>query len=50
MIPTAEAPSVSREEPESEVATSGRNSPVAGITEQLPFFYFGSDEQIFSKI
>ena len=37
VIPNAHVHSVSREEPEPDVASSGRNSPVSGITEQLPF-------------
>ena len=49
-IPTAQTPSVSREEPESEVATSSRNSPVSVIAEQLPMFYFERDKQIFSPV
>lgn len=36
-VPTTQVPSVSSEEPESEEASSIRNSPVSGITEQQPF-------------
>jgi hypothetical protein len=36
-IPTIQATSVSGEEHQSEGAFSGRNNPVPGITEQLPF-------------
>jgi hypothetical protein len=37
VIPTAQAPSVSREDPESEVASSSRNSSLSEISEQLSF-------------
>ena len=39
-FPTAKVPSVSREEPESEVPFSDRNSTVSGITERLPFLFY----------
>ena len=37
-IPNAQVPSVSREELDSVVASSSRNSPVSRITKQLPFW------------
>ena len=37
VIPSAQAPSVGMVEPESEVASSSKNSPVSEISEQLPF-------------
>jgi len=49
VIPTAQAPSVSREEPESEVASSSRNSPVSEISEQLPFFILDESFKSFPK-
>ena len=49
VIPTAQAPSVSREEPESEVASSSRNSPVSEISEQLPFIIFDETSNPFPK-
>ena len=49
VIPTAQVPSVSREEPESEVLLSGGNSPVSGITERLPFFILSETSKSFSK-
>jgi hypothetical protein len=36
-IPTAQVPSVRREETDSEVASSRRNTPVLATSEQLPF-------------
>jgi len=48
-IPTAQVPSVSREEPESEVLFSDRNSPVSEITERLPFFILSETSTAFSK-
>ena len=35
--PIAPVPCFSREEAESEVASSSRNNPVSGIRDQLPF-------------
>jgi len=49
VIPTAQVPSVSREEPESEVLSSGRNSPVSGITAKLPFFILSETSKSFPK-
>jgi len=48
-IATAQVPSVSREEPESEVLFSDRNSPVSGITERLPFYILSETSKSFSK-
>ena len=48
-ITTAEVPSISREEPVSEVAYSGRNSPVSEITKRLPFFILSETSKLFSK-
>jgi len=49
VIPTAQAPSVSREEPESEVASSGRNSTLSEIIEQLPFLILDESSKSFPK-
>jgi len=35
-VPTAQVPPISREEPESEIASSDRNSPESGRAEKLP--------------
>ena len=48
-IPTAQVPSVSREEPESEVLFSDRNSPESEITERLPFYILSETSKTFSK-
>ena len=48
-IPTAQVPSVSREESESEVLFSGGNSPVSEIIERLPFFILSETSKSFSK-
>jgi hypothetical protein len=49
-MPTAEAPSLSREEPYSGIAySSGRNSPVLGTTRQLPFTILEETSKIFPK-
>jgi len=48
-ISTAQVPSVSREEPESEVLFSDINSPLSGITERLPFFILSETSKSFSK-
>ena len=37
---TAQAPSISREEPEEVVASFSRNNHVSEIREQLPFMFF----------
>ena len=50
VIPTAQAPSVSREEPESEVASSSRYIPVSGISEQLPFLLLDETSKSFAKL
>ena len=47
--PNAQSPSISREEPEAEVATSSRNNPVSEIREYLPFIIL-DETQNFSKI
>jgi hypothetical protein len=47
VIPTAQAPSVSREEPQSEVASSSRNLPESEISEQLPFFILDETSKSF---
>jgi len=48
-IPNAQVPSVSREEPESEVLFSGRSSPVTEITERLPIYILSETSKSFSK-
>ena len=48
-IPTGLVPSVSREEPESEVLFSDRNSPESEITERLPFYILSETSKSFSK-
>jgi len=48
-IPTAQVPSVSREEPESEVLISGGNRPVSGITEGLTYFILSDTSKSFPK-
>jgi hypothetical protein len=49
-IPTAEVPSLSREESDSGIASSsGRNSPVFGTTQQLPFIILGETSKSFPK-
>jgi len=48
-IPTAQVPSVSREEPESEVLFSDRNNPESEITERLPFYILSETSKSFSK-
>jgi hypothetical protein len=49
VIPTAQAPSVSRAEPESEVDSSSRNTPVSEISEQLPFLILDETSKSFPK-
>jgi len=49
VIPTAQVPSVSKEDPDSEVASSGRNSPVSEITEHLPFIILEETRKSFPK-
>ena len=49
-IPAAQASSVSREEPESEVASSSRNSPVSAINGQLPFLILDETSKSFPKL
>jgi len=48
-ITTAQVPSVSWEDPESEVLFSDRNSPVSEITERLPFYILSETSKSFSK-
>ena len=48
-MPNARALSVSREEPESEVASSSRNSPASVMSEQLPFLIFDETIKIFQN-
>ena len=47
--PDCPSSSVSREEPESEVASSRRNSPVSEISEQLPFLILDETIKIFQN-
>jgi len=47
VIPTSQAPSVSREETESEVASSSRNSPASEISEKLPIFILDENSKSF---
>ena len=49
VIPTDQVPSISREEPESEVASSSRNSPVSNISEHLPFLILDETSKSFLK-
>ena len=49
VIPTAQPPSVSMEEPDSEVASSSRNCPVSQISEQLPFLILDETSKYFPK-
>jgi len=49
-MPTAQAPSVSREEPLSEVAYTSRNSPMSEIIEQLPFLILDETSKSFPKL
>ena len=46
-IPTAQAPSVSREEPDLEVASSSRNTSELETTEQLPFIILDETSKSF---
>ena len=48
VIPTAQVPSVSREETESEVASSSRNSPLSEISEHLSFLILDETSKYFS--
>jgi len=48
-IPTAQVPSISRKEPESEVLFFDTNSPESEITERLPFFILSETTKTFSK-
>ena len=47
--PNAQAPSISREEPEAEVASSSRNNHVSEIREQLPFMILDETSKHFPK-
>ena len=47
--PTAQAPSISREEPEAEIAFSSRNNHVSEIHEQLPFMILDETSKSFPK-
>ena len=49
-IPTAQVPSISLEEPESEVLFSDGNSPVSEITERLPFYIFLKRVNLFPNL
>ena len=48
--PNDQAPSVSREEPESEVASFRRNNPVSHMREQLPFMILDGTSKSFPKL
>ena len=48
-IANAQVPSVSREEPESEIASSSGNSPLSEIREQLPFLILDETMKSFPK-
>ena len=48
-ISTSQVPSVSREEPESEVASSGGNNHVSEIKEQLLFYILDETTKSFPK-
>ena len=45
----AQVPSISREEPESDVAPSSRNNPMSEIREQLPFMIFDETSKFLPK-
>ena len=45
----AQVPSISREEPESEVASSSRNNPMSEILEKLPFMILDETSKSFPK-
>ena len=47
--PTAQAPSISREEKESVVGSSSRNNHVSEIREQLPFMILDETSNFFPK-
>ena len=47
--PNAQVPSISREEPESEVASSSGNNPMSGIREQLPFMILDETSKPFPE-
>ena len=47
--PIAPVPSISREEPDAEVAFSNRNNPVLGIRDQLPFMILDETSKTFLK-
>ena len=47
VIHTDQVPSISREEPESEAASSSRNSPVSNISEHLPFLILDETSKSF---
>ena len=48
-IPNVQVPSVSREEPDSEVASSSRNILGSGTTEQPPFMILDEKSKAFPK-
>ena len=48
-IPTDQVPSVSREEPDFEIASSSRNSVWSETTEQLPFIILDETSKSFPK-
>ena len=50
VIPTARAPSVCMEEPDSAVDSSSRNSPVSIISQQLPVLILDETGKSFPKI
>ena len=47
--PNAQLPSISREEPESEVASSSGKRPVSGIWEHVPFMISDETSKTFPK-
>jgi hypothetical protein len=49
VIPPAQALSVNREEPESEVASSNRNRFVSGISEHVTFLIWDETSKYFPK-
>jgi len=49
VIPNARAPSVSREEPKSEVSSSSRDSLMSEISQQLPLLHLDETSSTFPK-
>jgi hypothetical protein len=49
VIPTAQVPSVRREQPDPEVAFSSRNGPVSMTTRQLPFTILDETSKSFPR-